>query len=319
MEKRIYFFYGENSYGINKKVDSLKKRFVKKETLGMNFQKFSGKEINIKEILAQSSTLSFEGEKVVWLSHIEDAAESEIETLKKYLKNPLSNPTFIITANVNKKNLKSLKELVDNPYIQSEEFKNPKGEGIIRWIKEEMQNRGLSISDETSAKLADICNNDMESIENVIKKIEVYLDRDSLVTNETIEEIVGDSFEKNIYDFVNAFFERDKERTLKLLSNLKTYAVDSTKLIGALGKELETLLKIKSLANENLSDEEILSRMGIDEGKKFIFNRLKKNSNRWKRSEIIALIKEVAEIDYLSKSTSLAPILGLEKLILERF
>ncbi len=315
---KVIFIYGENVLAVEKDTENTIKRFIKPEFKEFDLKVFRGKETDISDVINHLSLFPLGKSRIAVITHAEELKESDIQSIVEFIPKIKRGVLILSTFKSLKDMKKGLQNLASLPQIEKKEHIKPKERTTIEWIKEELRNRGYSISEDALFMLLDMSDEDPAVIYSFINKVELYLEKGGLINTEIIDLMLGESVQKSNFEFSDAFLERNKKRCLALLNNIKMYGKKEgiVQLLGLLGKEIGKIIQFKSFLSMGIPLKEIPYRMHFKGSHdEFILKKLSQREEKWKRSELFTMIDRLAEIDFEIKTTSVDGYILLEKLV----
>ncbi len=315
---KILGFFGENVPMIEKKIDEEIKRNTEKKFVEFDLRIYRGKDTNVSDVINHLSLQPLGKKRVAVIYHVDEVKVKDVEKIME-IASKREKSILIISAFLNVRNLKNnLYTLISSANIEIKEFKKPGIKKISDWVKNEFFQRGYTVSDDALYKLIDMTDGAPSLIANIINKIELYAEKGSIIDEEIMEKLVGESVEKSGFQLSNLFFSRNQKKSIEIIENVKMYGRREgvLGLIGILSKEIAKIIQFKSLVSSGFPKKDIPYRMqfkGTHEG--FVLKKLEERSRRWKRQELFEILYNLFEIDFLVKSTSVDGYLLLEKVV----
>lgn len=233
--------------------------------------------------------------------------EKKIDHLLKYLNNYNSNNLLIMTSNKidNKLNIvKKLKKIENLTFLKLEINSN-------QYVKKILKD--YSISNDNIQLIVDMCKNDITKINNECSKLMFYKINDKNITKEDINNLVvkklGDSSEI-LFSFIKFLLLKDKKNALIEYNNLLEYNIDTNSIVGLIASQLKLIYQVKLLVEENLSNEQIASRLELKSS--YQVKKMKEYSYNYTYKELANLIDNIANLDLKIKSGKVDSNLAIE-------
>lgn len=188
------------------------------------------------------------------------------------------------------------------------------------FIRKEFRKRKIVCSDKEINKLINDCgylNDDVDyTLDQLVNDIEKIcaLAGGSEITSDDIENVIGESLEKNIFEFVDAVNSGAKNKAYKMLDNLLLSGENFYRILATVITSLETLYMIRELSEEGYQVREIGKILGKSPYYiKKLFDFARKMSLEGARKMLISAY----EIDSLVKSGRMDDRFAMEFFIAE--
>lgn len=214
--KPVYWLEGEEDYFIDKVMEYAEKKILTESEAGFNLSVYYGKDASWPDVINACRRYPMFSERQVVL--LKEAQQMrEIEKLEPYIENPLNSTVLVISYKEKRvdgrtKFAKLLKEkgvLLSTKKIYENQ--------LPQWAEEIVKNHGYEISRKALMLLVDHIGNDLNRIENEIKKILVNLGKRKTINEDDIQEFIGISKEFNVFEFQNAVVTKDLPRCIRII------------------------------------------------------------------------------------------------------
>jgi DNA polymerase III subunit delta len=317
----IIFLYGEDEFRSNRKLAEIKQKFLEKNKEGGTLFVFDFAENDTKAdtlLMNLASGGLFSGKKLAIIKNIcQSVAAADNQELLAYLKKKEKENTNDITLvfwekeKIDKK-LKLAKFLLEKS--KKQEFANIFGAKITSWIAAEVQGKGagdVSISRGAAEKLAVYVGNDLALLSKEVEKLASYKNKGE-ISESDVELLVKSKIDSDIFKTIDALSRGDKKNAVKLLHNHLAAGEDPFYLLSMYFFQFRNLLKVKPLAEKNMSQQEIATKLkihpfvakkSVEQGRNFSLNGLK------------SLYKKLCDIDAGTKSGKIEIELALDKFV----
>ena len=135
---------------------------------------------------------------------------------------------------------------------------------LYKWIEREFDEQGKSITKSDIYYLTSIAGYNTEQLEMEIEKLVCYCKDEKLITRKHIEAVVHRSLEDNIFKMVDSITTRNADAALSILNVLLTEKEKPLKILAMINRQFRLLLMAKGCMQENLSPDEIKSRLKLN-------------------------------------------------------
>ena len=309
---KIVLINGESILLINEAVSNIVKE-------NKNVTSFDMNGCEIEDILLEAGYFSmFEEEKIIIVRNANffgsgKLSEKDLNTLLKYLENPndLTSIIFICNEKIDarKKITKLMKEkyeIITIPNLKYYEIENR----IEKYFLKE--NYKIDIDTVKYIVASSLNNYDLAMSE--CEKIILYYNEPSYIKRKDVENIVSKSINANNFLFVDALIEGDLEKSLNLLSDIKTMKIEPTILISLIARDIRIMLNVKKLLEQNKREYEILSELNLMDWQ---LEKYLKKAFPYKIKELEEWLVKLTELDLKIKSGKLDKYNALELFILD--
>jgi DNA polymerase-3 subunit delta len=324
----FYILHGEEGFVRSEEVAKLKARVAQGGVGDLNISTF-GDDVTFHQLADACNTVPFMGDRRVII--VEDllqrfdtvkgddkgADASYVRKLLEYLPRLPSTTRllFIESEKLRRSNpvLKGAKEL-ENSYVR--EFTKPDGRALQDWIRQRAQSKGVGITGRGAALLASFVDQDLRRLDNELQKLAGFVGYERAITAEDVEEMVGASYEANIFKLVDALGMRQGRTALEHLHRLFADGAHELYVLTMIARQVRLIIGVKELAElKRLESKEIRREMGISH--QFIVDKLLRQAQQFDMQSLETLQRHVLEVDEGIKTGRLESPLALELLVLE--
>jgi DNA polymerase III delta subunit len=298
--ENIYIIIGEDTELIKQQVNKLEFDITNKQDYDVI--SFFSEETDTQKIIDNCNSFSVFSPKT--LIKVYDFHNANIDLLSEYSKNPNLNTILILISFKNLKDLsksKSMKLLQSNSKII--DIKPLYENQIIDKIHHNLRKLNLKYSNNVVDYIAQQVGKVDSGINKFFKALE-ETDIKGKITIEDVKELEMVSSEKNLFSFLDYFFDNN---IISAINSYKSLISEGTPLLvlnRTIYNKTVQYINYLSMLEEGKSQQEIMNQMNIKN--KWLFNKIsseaKKNNNEKKLRYI--LIK-CYEIDKAIKSESI--------------
>ncbi len=275
----LYYFYGEEHSLIEETIKEIEKiLLIKPEEKEI----FYGSDIDIDTFISSLTSLSLFGEKkFIIVKESNKIKKSSKEILQKNLKY-IGNNSYLIFINPEKikkeqfQNEQLIKEIAKIGDIV--EFKQLYPEECIKFIKEELLNKGKFVSDQDIELFLELTGNNLLDIKNEIEKLVLFIGDKKEISTEDIYNCSGLTKQQNLHKLSETIISGDTQNAILIFNNLLNTRTEISHILNSINRTFQQLLTANILFNSNISKEEILKKLKmnvyfgsqfIDKAKKF--------------------------------------------------
>ena len=292
----IYFLSGTENYYIDKISDYISKNILNDEEKAFNQAVLYGKETNAKEIISEAKQYPFGSQhRVVVVKEAQHIRN--IENLDKYLDNPLSSNILVICykkkIDSRKKFFKNLKK--NNYLFESNQLYENQ---IANWINEYCNEKGINITNESCAILAQHLGNNLSKITNELDKLLINISQDEKITPTIIEKNIGISKDYNVFELQNCLGKKNILQSNKIANFLSANSKNNPFVltISSIFSFFKKVLIYKQISN--LDRSKIASTLKINP---YFINQYQTASQNYSYNQLKKIFKFIEEYELRSK------------------
>ena len=298
MKNNLNLIIGEDSKLVNFYVDDILNKI---DYLDDNKITYDLNNSKISDIIDEASMISlFASTKVIIGNNLDisDIDEDNYQYLSKYLDNVNKDCYIILITKRVDARTKNYKLFKDNFNIVDTSKSNNRDDLII-YIRNKIKENKYKIDDYNIDYFLDKVGNDINNINSELDKLFIYKEEDKVINKEDIDLLVIDIIDNIIYEFTNAFLDRDINKVIKMYNNFKVENVGVDYLIVSLSNSLRQALIIKLLAKDKKSSFDIAKVIGK---KEFYVKKMLERLYSYSINDISKKISLLADLDNDIKS-----------------
>ena len=250
------------------------------------------------DLLDEVSMLSmFSNTKVVVADNVslDKISDSELTYFENYLENPNPNNYLILLTNkvdTRKKSYKLLQKYFTITDDSSFDMNN-----LNNYVKKILKEQGYQMPD-LDLFLQKV-GPDFNNINLELNKLMLYKTNDKIITRDDINLLISDNIETVMYEFTNAFFDKNYHKIISMYEQFKKDNIGIDYLISSLAGSIRTNIIIKQLKVSGKSNQEIAKLINK---KEFFVKKTLERIYYYSLDELIDLQLKLAEIDKRLKS-----------------
>lgn len=258
--KNIYLLFGEETYLKNQYKNKLKDALIPEgDTMNLNI--YSGKGIDVKEVIDQAETMPFFGERRLLL--IEDSGffKNASPELADYLKTAPPETYFVFSeTEVDKRGklYKAVKSL-GRPV----EFPRQDEKTLMRWILSILKKEQKNITQETMQLFLEKTGTDMENISQELEKLICYTMGKNVITNEDVETICTNRTVNKIFEMINAIAGKQQKKALALYYDLLALKEPPMRILFLIARQFNLLFQTKELLDQGYDLNTLAQKTGL--------------------------------------------------------
>ena len=321
----VLFLYGEEDYLIHWAVETLRDKYVNKDSLSLDFIRFQDEGETTEEIIEACDTFSMMSERrVVWAKgfaplHSVNAKGFGTEGMRailQYIKEP--NPGTILIFSEEKPEAKSELTKFLKKECRCYCFEQLDYGALSAFILKRFKEAGVRIETEQIRMIVDqsgyFHKESQYRISNLVQdisKLVAYCDGRPL-TEEDISLILNGDLDKFIFDLLDAVSNHEKDKAFSLLYNILNSGRDVFSIAAMLINQFELLLDVAQCKEEGMNLSNISARLKSSE---FRIRKAMGFTEKFTVSRLKEILSQIYEIDRNIKTGLLSPELALEMVI----
>ena len=308
----VYFFTGDDVFRMRESVDKLKRALLgDKKSEALNFHVYDARKDDIREVLDVLRSVPFASAKrLVWLRNVDSAADKTQRALVEYAVNPSKSACLVLGSDRVQQKGPFYEEI--RMHAREVSFVLPKAERITEWVQKEFRERGKIIHLPAARLLKELGKDDINGLRNEIDKLTAYSGRRNVITTEDVEELVGRSPSRGVFDFVNALSRKDAKTALDISRGLYRTKKGIPEILGMVGWQFRRIKKAREMFAKGATDESVSAQCKIPP---FFMQRFMKEIKSFSLPELDRNIDYLLETDYSVKRGLSKPEEALELLI----
>lgn len=308
----LYLIHGNDNYQILQELENIKKELLGEEQ-DLNIVWQEGSILDPDEFQNQILQISlFAPKQLFIIKNLVTKGKKEIQKKVAETINNLSefaqHIIFVEQETVSSENpiFKVVKEKG-----KIKELKLLHGESLRKWILEKIKEKGIKIKVDALDLLMVLVGNNLFEMENEIEKLYLYCQEKEkqIIEKEDVENLCGWYFDVNIFQLVDAVGERNVKKTITTLLKLLDQGEDPLSILGMLGYQFKNLLIVKSLVKRDLSEKEIIQKIGLHP---FVVKKTINQASYFAEEELKEIYKNLLNIDLEIKTGVVSPQLALQ-------
>ena len=309
--KQAYLFFGEETY--------LKQQYKQKllsalnpEGDTMNFSRYEGKGIQVREVIDLCETMPFFAEYRVILVENSGFFKNKCEELADYMKELPDYVRLLFVESEVDKRSRMYKAVKNCGRIV--EFARQDEKSLMRWAAGILGREGRKITQRDMELLLSKTGTDMGNLRMELEKLITYTMGRDVVTAKDIEDVCTTQTANKIFDMVRFVTERNQKRALELYYDLLTLREPPMRILFLLAKQFRQLLLTKKLTAEGISGQELSSRLGVPS---FVVRNLSSCARAYTVEELEGAVKDFVDAEEAVKTGQLGDVLSVELLIVK--
>lgn len=318
--KQIYFFYGPETFLVENKISSIKKRIIAKGYEEFGYSKFSGKDSNFEEFKDEFYSYPMSGNKKLiviqntgWFSNLKSKENNCIKNLIAEMPEYLY--LIIREDDFDKKKEKSIE------YIKSSgggivNFERLPVNQLCTWIEKIFSDSGKNVKQSDITYIVNACSCDMAKIFSEVNKLIVFSCEHEKISSEDIYALVTKTGEYKIYELFDDIVEARGKVAMEKLKLILESKEKPTSVIAGLTNKFSELLTVKLLYSDRVSISDMTNYMDF-KLPEFVVKKMLAQSKKYGEKYLKRIIRMGINFDRSIKTGKINQTLAAEMFVSE--
>lgn len=309
--KSAYLLYGDEAY-LRQQYKERLIHALNPEDDTMNFSKYEGRGIEVREMIDLCETMPFFAEYRVILVENSGFFKNKCDELAEYMKTLPEYVRLVFVEEEVDKRSKMYKAVKSCGSVV--EFAKQDEKTLMRWAAGILAKEGRKITIRDMELFLTKTGTDMGNIRMELEKLITYTMGQDIVTAQDIETVCTTRTENKIFEMVRAVTEKNQRRALDLYNDLLTLKEPPMRILFLLSKQFRQLCLAKKMAGEGASQNEIASRLGVPA---FVVRNIMSCARSYSIDELEQAERDFVDAEEAVKTGTLQDGLSVELLIVK--
>jgi DNA polymerase-3 subunit delta len=310
----IYVITSEQPLLVDRALAALRDAAVPPAMRGFNYDVIEGKTTGSRIVAAAQTLPMMAQRRLVLVRDLALLAAAELAPLTEYLASP--NPSTVLVLLTSKLDKRIKFYLAASKAGRVHELFPPKN--LVPWIRAEAQTRGVQLTGDAVARLADAVGGDLARLALSIDQLGLYAG-DRAVTVDDVEDLVADTRDRSIFELTDALGAGDLPRTLAAVGALCDQRQSGVGVVVMLARHVRQLALCQVAIAERTPRNELPSLIGAPP---FVIDRIMQQARHWSPAALARASVRLSEADRALKGQApMGKTLGklmTERLVLDR-
>ena len=304
--RRVYLLCGEEAYLKIQYKDKLIKALNPDDDT-MNFSKYEGKGIEVREMIDLCETMPFFADYRVILVENSGFFKNKCDELADYIKTLPDYVRMVFVEEEVDKRSKLYKAVKAKGHIVELPFQDEST--LKRWILGNVRREGKQISDASVGYFLGKVGTDMQNIQGELEKLFCYTLHRDVITPEDIDAVCINQIGNHIFEMVNAVAEKKQRKALDLYYELLALKEPPMRILFLLVRQYRILFHVQTLQKKGYGKKEIAAKAGLHP---FAAGKYMEQTRYFKSEELRAVLEESADLEERVKTGRLTDTLAVE-------
>lgn len=276
----VYLFYGEEEYLKERALENFIHHLLP-QAADFNLDILDGTEVEPASVVALAENMPFFADKRLvlvknspWFKGADKTKGNEAkikeeknsgkeEPLLNYLANPSPSTCLIFTAGASVDRRKKLYKTIET-VGQAIDFKALKPVEMTSWVIDKCKAQGKKINSTAAKNLVEANGKlGLLNLYNEVEKIITYAGERTDITISDVEAVAVKNIDQNIFAVVDDAVSGNLAKALGGINDLLAMKEPPQKILSMLGRQFRLALLADALVQENKSEREIASMLGV--------------------------------------------------------
>ncbi|MCD8398366.1 MAG: DNA polymerase III subunit delta [Lachnospiraceae bacterium] len=306
-----YLLYGEEAYLKVQYKNKLLAAILPEDDT-MNLSVYTGKGIDVKQVIDQAETMPFFADHRLIL--IEDSGffKNATPELAEYLPQmPQETILIFVESEVDKRG-KLYKKVKDCGRVV--EMKRQDERTLTAWVLGMVKRDGKRITQDAMSLFLQKTGDDMENIAHELEKLLSYtLDADA-ITPADVEAVCTETTENQIFEMIRAVAEKQQRQALDLYYDLLSLKEPPMRILFLIARQFNQMLQLKDLREQGMDNNTVASKAGLAP---FIAKKTLSQAAHFSKEALRQAVEDCVEAEEAVKTGRLNDRLAVELLIVK--
>lgn len=295
----LYLIYGEERYMVLHHKNSLIKA-IGLQNPEMNFAKYEGNKIDVSELMDTAQTLPFLDEYRVIL--VENSGLFEKANDFKDSLETVPDTTIMIFVEMKADTrTKQYKYVLKSGCVTEDKPQND--QTLMKWVVKGFERYNKKIEQRDAAYLIQRVGNNMELLDNEMKKLSSYVGEEPVVTKADIDKMCAPMLINNVFTLLDHVVDGNADGAIRYYHDILKLGEKEGNILRMLIRHMNILFLADDMAKRGFSKNEIAKNCGVNSY--FIDKYLKQTKvfGSKKIKELLTLLGELNEDCIRGKNT----------------
>ena len=308
--KKVYLLYGDEAYLKQQYKHRLLQALVSEEDT-MNFSRFEGKGIHVREVIDLAETMPFFSNRRVILMENTGFFKTKSEELAEYVSTLPDYICFLFVEDEIDKRNRMYKAV--QKYGRAVEFSTQDEKTLMTWVLSILKKENKKITRPDMELFLGKTGTDIGNIEKELDKLLAYTMGREVITASDIEAVCTTQITNRIFDMIRAVTEKRQRRALDLYYDLLALKEPPMRILFLLARQFNLLLQVKELAAEGCDQSTIAKRTGLQN---FVVRNYLPMARKYERDALKKAVEDCVDTEEAVKTGRLTDVMSVELLII---
>lgn len=309
----LILLHGQESYFIDKGLQTVIDAVVAPQDRDFNFSLFHGRDYKVNEVVEQARTFPvFSEHRLIIIKNLHESSAEQLDGLLPYIEDPVPETVMLFTAekiDARRKFFQTLKKC--GTVI---EFKKIYDNQLPSFVRELAKSCGITL---TGGGLKLFCRRvgtNLAEVQGEMEKLAGYLGDRDLADEHDVAAIVSDTRIESVFDLTDAMGQGDSSSALKLLDRLLAEGQAPLMILAMMTRHFRQMWKIMELLSQKVPQKDLPGKVGASP---YFLKGLIDQSRRFGQGHYREIFRLFLLTDLALKSGGAEAKVHLERLVLD--
>ncbi|MCC8065575.1 MAG: DNA polymerase III subunit delta [Clostridiales bacterium] len=309
--QHVYLLYGEEAY-----LKNLYKKKLRDAILPdggtMNYTSFTGKGIDVKQLIDQAETMPFFADHRLILVEDSGFFKNASPELAEYLPQMPEETILVFVENEVDRRGKLFKAVKNCGRVV--ELGRQDARTLTSWVLGMVKKDGKKITQDAMNLFLEKTGDDMGNIGQELEKLLSYTMDADAITPADVEAVCTETTENQIFEMIRAVTEKQQRRALELYYDLLALKEPPLRILFLIARQFNQMLQVQDLSDQGLDNASIASKAGIAS---FIVKKSLSQASHFSKEALRQAVEDCVEAEEAIKTGRLGDQLAVEMLIVK--
>ena len=307
--RQFYLLYGKESYLTRLYRDKLRDAILG-EADQMNFSRFEGKDIDLREVNDIAQTLPFFNDRRLILIEDSGLFKSQSDLTDILMKAPEYTFFLFTEQDVDKRN-KAYKFINDLGIVS--EMKSLDDQNLRLFVVSLLKPSGKKITQSVVDYFLEKTGDDMDNIYNEVEKLMSYTSERDTITVEDVDAVTTVQITGKIFHLMDAIGLKQQKKALSLYYDLLSVREKPSHILFLIMRHFNIILQINELSSKGFSNQIISQKVGVPA---FSVARYINQAKNFTIEQLYKSLKLAADTEEQIKTGRINDRIGVELMII---
>lgn len=297
----LYFYYGEDTYSLKKKIKEIVDAFVKIEGSDFNVSTLLGNKISVQEFEKNVFTAPFLGSKrlIVLKNVLLECSDLDVKKAISINLDKVPETSIVIFVEEGKPDkreslFKNLSKL-----STTKSYDQPTDLDIKRFIETTVSESNFKISSAANFQLGLYCGRDYWRIQNELQKLISYVkyQKRDTINEGDIVKLVDPVNNFMIFDLTDALADRNVKKAIKIYHSMLKGGEDEIKVFNMIIYHIRNMVLVNSISENN--ESLIAKKTSLHP---YVVKKIMISLRKFEQEKLHQLYKKLSETDWKIKT-----------------
>lgn len=307
--------YGTEELLITELIGMLRSAF----SADWGFENLDASALDPSQLVASAGSMSFSGSsKLTLIRSAQKLTKEQMDALARVAKAPGAKRTLFLIAQKELKAKEPLSKWAKERGFEICRLSAPGTRELPGWVVNRAKEKGFSLDSQTLGFMIDLTAGNLMALSQMLEKLDLYRGEVTRLSLEQVEDLLQDSFEKKVYDCVDAVFTKDKGRASEEMHRVLMFnkTEGMIQLLRALSRDAMDLLKYHELKKKNLSSRELEKRMNLGARRWLLGKKFPARADNWPAHRLHRMLVRLAQVDLAIRTSGRDAQAMLEQVVI---